>query len=341
MSRTPDHGAGADAHGRVVQRTDFVAAPWLPGPHLPTIWASLCRRPPPLAVTFEHLDLPDGDFLELAWAGPADAPVVIVLHGLEGSHGSSYARALLAGLDAAGLRGVVLQFRGCSGRPNRLDRSYHSGDTGDLDYLVGLIERRSGRPPCAVVGYSLGGNVTLKWLGERGAAAPVSTAVAISVPFDLGACADYLDQGFSRLYQRRLVGSMRRKFASKFASRPAPIDPGALHRLRSFRAFDDAITAPLHGFRDAVDYYERASCRPFLRRIAVPTLIVHADDDPFVPPSAIPQAAELAPPVTLELTRGGGHVAFLSGRVPWRSQYWCEARIVSHLLETITTRPAA
>ncbi|MEQ8661022.1 MAG: hydrolase [Gammaproteobacteria bacterium] len=337
----PAPAAGMPAHGRVVRRGDFVPAAWLPGRHLATIWASLCRRPPPVALQFEHLDLPDGDFLELAWTRPRAAPVVIVLHGLEGSHGSAYVRALLGLLDGAGLRGVLLQFRGCSGRPNRLDRSYHSGDTGDLDFLVRLVTARTGAPPCAVVGYSLGGNVTLKWLGELGAAAPVQTAVAVSVPFDLGACADYLDRGFSRLYQRRLVGSMRRKLEAKFGARPAPLDLAGLHRLRSFRAFDNAVTAPLHGFRDAVDYYERASCRPYLRHIRTPTLIVHAEDDPFVPRSAIPRAAELAPGVTLELTSAGGHVAFVTGRLPWRAQYWCEARILAHLCDVIGVHPGA
>ncbi|MEQ8495463.1 MAG: alpha/beta fold hydrolase, partial [Gammaproteobacteria bacterium] len=166
MAAPTEHRSDAAAHGRVVRRSDFVPAPWLPGRHLQTIWASLCRRPAPVALHFEHLDLPDGDFLELAWTPPRRAPLVVVLHGLEGSHGSSYARALLGLLHEAGLRGVLLQFRGCSGRPNRLDRSYHSGDTGDLDYLVRLVSARTGAPPCAVVGYSLGGNVTLKWLGE-------------------------------------------------------------------------------------------------------------------------------------------------------------------------------
>lgn len=322
----------------MIRRDDFAPSRWLPGPHLPTIWASLWRRPPPLELDFERLELPDGDFVELAWTRPCEAPLVIVLHGLEGSHASRYARALLALLERAGFRGVLLQFRGCGGSPNRLARSYHSGDTADLAHLVEVLTRRAGTPPCAAVGYSLGGNVLLKWLGEQGAAAPLAAAAAVSVPFDLAACADRLGRGFSRLYQRQLVTSMQRKYRAKFADRAGPLQAAEIARHGTFWAWDDAVTAPLHGFRDVHDYYARSSCRQFLRDIRVPTLIVQADDDPFVPASAIPRADELGPPVTLELTRGGGHVAFIGGTSPWHHGYWCEPRLVDFLCRT--ARPA-
>jgi len=319
------------AHGRILAPADFTPAAWLPGPHLPTLWAGLCRPLAAVPLRFERIELPDGDFLDLAWTPLTAGPLVLILHGLEGSHASSYARAMLAALDAAGYRGVLMHFRGCSGEPNRLDRSYHSGDTGDCAYLVELLGRREGHAPGAIIGYSLGGNVLLKWLGELGVACPLATAVAVSVPFDLAACATRLDQGASRMYQRRLVRSLQAKFRTKFAARPAPLTIGDVRRLDTFWRFDDAVTAPLHGFRDAADYYARSSSRPMLGTIAVPTLILHAQDDPFVPAHAIPRAAELAPAVTLELAPGGGHVGFVSGRVPGRAEYWLERRILAHL----------
>ncbi len=317
-------------HGRIIERGDFCASRWLPGPHLPTIWASVGRRPPRVPLRFERVELADGDFLDLAWTGRREGPVVLVLHGLEGSHESSYARAILHALDAAGYRAVLLHFRGCSGEPNRLDRNYHSGDTGDLALIAAHIATRTGRPPYAAIGYSLGGNVLLKWLGETGAANPLTTAVAVSVPFDLAACATRLNQGFSRLYQHRLVRSMRDKYLAKFATRPSPLAIADVRRLNTFWTFDDQVTAPLHGFRDADDYYRRSSSRQFLSRIAVPTLIVHAHDDPFVPATAIPSAAELAPATTLELTARGGHVAFI-GSSGARAGDWLESRILTHL----------
>ncbi|MGE0483420.1 MAG: hydrolase [Gammaproteobacteria bacterium] len=323
--------ASSPAHGRVVRRDDFASSRWLPGPHLPTIWASLWRRVPPLELAFERLELPDGDFVDLAWTPPRDAPLVIVLHGLEGSHTSRYARAVLALLERGGFRGVLMQFRGCGSMPNRLARSYHSGDTGDLAHLVDTLTQRMGTPPFAAIGYSLGGNVLLKWLGELGTTAPLRAAAAVSVPFDLAACADRLGRGFSRLYQRQLVTSMQRKYRAKFSDGEGPLRPADVPRHATFWTWDDAVTAPLHGFRDVHDYYARSSCRSFLHAIRVPTLVVQAEDDPFVPASAIPRANELGPPVTLELTRGGGHVAFIGGASPWRHDYWCEPRLVAFL----------
>lgn len=321
------------AHGRVVPARGYVPARWLPGPHLPTLWASLCRplKAPPLS--HERLELADGDFLDLTWTPDHGGPLVLLLHGLEGSHRSSYARAMLAALSAAGYRGVLMHFRGCSGQPNRLPRSYHSGDTGDAASVVAHLTARHGQPPYAAIGYSLGGNVLLKWLGECGAHAPFKTAVAVSVPFDLAACAERLTQGGSRLYQWHLLRSLKARFAAKFGTGDNPLGISELGALDTFWRFDDAITAPLHGFRDVHDYYARASCRPLLAGIRIPTLIVHAEDDPFVPAHAIPTAAELGPPVSLELAAHGGHVGFITGPLPGVARYWLEQRIVAHLDE--------
>lgn len=320
-------------YGRIVRREDYRPAALLPGPHLPTIWASLFRRGLALDCDSERLELPDGDFVDLVCTGPRDGRAVIVLHGLEGSIESRYAQHILGALAGAGYRAILMQFRGCSGVPNRLDRSYHSGDTGDFDVLVRTLTARDGRPPLAAVGYSVGGNVLLKWLGEQAGRAALATAVAISVPFDLDACATHLDQGFSRIYQRRLVRSMQDRYRRKFATRPAPRDIGDVRAYATFRTFDDAVTAPLHGFRDVDDYYSRASCGQYLAKIRRPTLILHAEDDPFVPAHAIPTAAMLSPACTLELTSRGGHVGFVGSTPDIAARYWVEPRVLAHLRE--------
>lgn len=289
------------------------------------------RRSPKIALRRERLELPDGDFLDLDWTQNAGGPVVLVLHGLEGSSHSKYARGLLAAVQARGWRGVVMHFRGCSGVSNRLPRSYHSGETGDLSHVASLLRRREPATPIAAVGYSLGANVLLKWLGEIGLEAPLAAAVGVSPPFVLGRAADRLERGFSRLYQWALLRRLRASVMAKLAQRPMPFDGQRLAGLRTFRQFDDVVTAPLHGFRDAQDYYTRSSCRQFLKDIAVPTLIVHARDDPFTTEDAVPPAHELAPSVTLELHEHGGHVGFVGGRWPWRPRYWLEERIPQYL----------
>lgn len=288
---------------------------WLPDGHTQTLWAALCRRVPPVVARRERIELPDGDFVDLAHLGADAAPAVLVLHGLEGDLQSPYARALMHAIAARGWHGVLLHFRGCSGEPNRLPRHYHSGDTGDLAHVLALLRRRA--PALAVVGYSLGGNVLLKYLGERGADADVAAACAVSVPFDLALAADTLNRGFARIYQRRLVTSLQAKARRKFARIAAPIELTELARWRDFRSFDERVTAPLHGFASADDYYARSSSRPFLRDIAVPTLIVHAEDDPFLDPRGIPSAPELGAPVMLELVERGGHVGFVATEDGW------------------------
>lgn len=315
----------------MIARSDFRPAPWLRNPHLQTIWASLLRRRPPLDTRPERLELPDGDFVDLLWCGPQHGPIIVVLHGLEGSIRSRYAAGIMAGIAAHGWRGVFMHFRGCSGVPNRLPRSYHSGDTGDIRYLVETLRRREPQTPLAAVGYSLGGNALLKYLGESGRDTPLEAAVAVSVPFDLDNAARRLERGLSRLYQRHLLASMHRKLRSKFAGRPGPVKPDEISALRSFRLFDDKVTAPLHGFAGVDDYYARCSSRRYLTGIGIHTLILHASDDPFMTPQAVPGEQEMSPTTRLELSRHGGHVGFVSGRWPWRTRYWLEERILAFL----------
>lgn len=274
--------------------------------------------------------MPDGDFLDLAWTSHGSGPIVVILHGLEGSARSNYARGLLAAVHRRGWRGVLMHFRGCSGEPNRLVRSYHSGETGDLAYVIELLRQREPQTPLATIGISLGGNVLLKWLGERRADAPIRAAVAISVPFLLGPAADRLNRGFSQLYQWHLLRQLRRGIARKRTHTSLPLTV-TVSRLKCFRDFDEHVTARLHGFAGAEDYYTRSSSRPYLRHIGVPTLLLQARDDPFMPPTVLPEPDELSSAVTLELSERGGHAGFVAGPWPWRARYWLEERVPEYL----------
>jgi len=312
----------------------FNPAWWCRNPHWQTLWPHVFRRRPKVPLERERLELPDGDFLDIAWNLDAPGPLVLVLHGLEGSLRSHYAAGLIDTLHRADYRIAFMHFRNCSGEPNRLPRSYHSGDTADLQYVIEHVTARTGAPPFAAVGFSLGGNVLLKWLGERGDAAPLRTAVAVSVPFLLGE----MERGWSRLYQTHLVGRLRASYRRKFARMPSPLSVD-VNRLRTFRQFDDQVTAPLHGFAGVDDYYGRSSSRQFLGRIRVPTLIVHARDDPFMFQRTAPEPRELPPAVQLEMMEHGGHVGFVAGRWPWRPQWWLDGRIVAHLEAHRKARP--
>jgi len=321
-------------------REPFKPAWWCRGPHMQTLWPYLFRRIPHIELKRERIELPDGDFLDLDWTVNDDGPIVLILHGLEGSSNSKYARGLLKAIHDHGWRGVVMHFRGCGGEPNRLPRSYHSGETGDLAHVVDLLRRREPETPLFAVGFSLGGNVLLKWLGEMGKQAPINAGVAVSVPFLLAESAKRLEQGFSRLYQWGLMHSMRNSVAEKRKHMKLPLKIEKLATLRTFRDFDEHITAPLHGFSGADDYYERSSSRQFLREIQIPTLIVHSRDDPFMTGAILPQEGELSPAVALELHDGGGHVGFIQGTWPWRPEYWLEGRILRRLA-ALRQRPNA
>lgn len=316
----------------------FKPAWWLPGPHLQTLWAALARRCHLRTLVYpERLELPDGDFLDLHWTHSKKGrpPIVLILHGLSGNARSSYAQGLLAALHQRGWQGVLMHFRGCSGVPNRLARSYHAGETGDLQQVLDTLVKRKPGVPLFVVGYSLGGNVLLKWLGETGQQSLVTAACAVSVPFELAKSADRLNTGFSRVYQWRLIHELMTAYRKKFQHRPSPLHLDDRHPPRNFWEFDDAITAPLHGFKDVHDYYAQSSSRQFLKNIQTPTLIVHAQDDPFTHLDALPTAAEVSSDVSLELLEKGGHVGFVSGKYPWKPSYWSESRVLDYF-EKIT-----
>ncbi|HET7312819.1 hydrolase [Salinisphaera sp.] len=312
--------------------SEFKPAFWLRNPHAQTLFASLMRSLPPLAVEAERLELDDGDYIDLSWlpaAGLAeDAPLVVVLHGLNGSLESKYARGLLREVAAHGGRGVLMHFRGAS-KPNRLSRSYHSGETGDLGIVLARLRERYPQAPLAAAGYSLGGNVLLKYLGEQGSESLLTCAAATSVPYDLKTCAYAVQRGLSRIYQAHLINGMREIVEAKI--RDGIIEPlPDLHRLRDFPSFDNAVTAPLNGFADAYDYYARASSRSFLKGIRTPTLILHARDDPFMSPDVVPRADELSDAIRFELSENGGHVGFVSAGRFGAPVYWLEERIPSY-----------
>lgn len=316
----------------------FRPAAWLPGAHAQTIAGRYLRRPTGVHYRRERLETPDGDFIDLDHAAvrghpvPADAPLVVVVHGLEGSSGSSYVRETCRALAKRGIRSVALNFRSCSGEPNRTARFYHAGETGDFGWVVDRLRERAPGVRLAAVGYSLGGNMLLKYLGERGAASPVGAAVAASVPFDLMAGARHLDATpmgrlYSRVFLRQLIGKYRGK-RHLIGDR---CDESRVTRSRSFIDFDDAATAPLHGFADVADYYTRSSSRQYLAEIRVPTLLIQSKDDPFLPAEALPLAEVGAnPSLALTLTDEGGHVGFIEGP-PWAPRFWAEAEAARFL----------
>ena len=318
----------------------FSPAWGLGNPHAQTLWGPLCRTKPAIEHRRERLWLADGDFLDLDWHGTpsAYAPVVLVLHGLTGSSGSHYVLGLQHALAACGWTSAALNWRGCSGEPNLLTRSYHSGASEDLAETVAQLRARYPLAPLYAVGYSLGANVLLKYLGESGSESGLQGAVAVSVPFRLDQCADRIGLGFSRVYQahfmRELVACVKDK-KRQFQRDAKHQDLATLNKLgsvkslnkmRTFWEFDDRVTAPLNGYANVDDYYRRASSRYFLGAIDTPTLIIQSVDDPFVFKHSIPEACELSASTQLELHAKGGHVGFLEGS-PTKPGYYLERRI--------------
>ena len=307
----------------------YQAPPWLPGAHAQTLWP-LLRRPPRPHYRRERWDTPDGDFIDLDWIdAPARAPLLALFHGLEGSSGSHYARALMSAVGHHGWRGVVVHFRGCSGEPNRLARAYHSGDSAEIDWILRRL-RDVHDGALFAAGISLGGNALLKWLGEQGCAAAgvVTAAAAICAPLDLAAADAALSRGISRLYARHFLRTLIPKALIKLERFPGLYRADTLRAARTLRDFDDAVTAPLHSFNSAADYYARSSAAQYLSGIAVETLLVNALNDPFLPASVLPTARSLPAAVTLETPRGGGHAGFVSGPFPGRLD-WLPQRLLA------------
>lgn len=305
-----------------------------------TMWGKFARRRALGGFLIERIPTPDDDDLTILRAdGAEDGPALLLLHGLEGGSHSHYVAGLWGAARSIGWQPYMLLFRTCDGRLNRARRTYHSGETTDLDLVVRrLASQQPGRPIC-IVGISLGGNVLLKWLGEYSATIPegVRGAVAISTPYDLARCSRTIDSGFARLYQWNFLRSLKAKAQRKVSQHHDICSADTVHDVSTMWEFDDVFTAPLHGFESAADYYERSSSLHFLDRIRRPTLLVSAFDDPFHTPDVLHQVAQIAaanPCIRVEFHRRGGHVGFVSG-TPWRPAYYLEGRVVSFLEETV------
>jgi predicted alpha/beta-fold hydrolase len=288
--------------------------------------------------------LPDGDVTVVDWMadGPAidsGAPLLVILHGLEGSANSSYARSLLHAAASMGWRAAVLHFRDCGDYRNRLPRRYHAGETSDIRYFLESLVTAGQTGPMAAAGFSLGGSVLLKYLGENGVSTPLQAAAAISVPLSLHDSADALTSGFSKIYQHYLLKRMKKAIRRKFDRHTAAFDWDRAMHARSFAEFDDAVTAPLHGFSGKDEYYDRSSSVGFLAAIRRPTLIINALDDPFMTPAAIPAADQLSDSVQIEISEIGGHVGFVGGNLPWRPEYYLPSRIINFLQSSMSESP--
>lgn len=323
----------------------YRAPRWLPGGHLQTLYASLAAPRPRVAFRRERWETPDGDFIDLDFVksrieeSSSDKPLVVLFHGLEGNSQSQYARALMAAVREAGWQGVVVHFRGCGGELNRNPRAYHSGDSPEIDWILRRMRSAHGSAPLYACGVSLGGNALLKWLGEQNVAAAgvVNAAAAVSAPLDLMAAGNALDAGFNLVYTRNFLRTMKQKALLKLAQHPGLYDRQRLLDSNTLRAFDNLITAPLHGYRDTDDYWTRASSKPWLARIALPTLVLNARNDPFLPAAALPRQQDVSPFVRLEQLEGGGHVGFVGGTFPGNLE-WLPRRLLIHFAESSQER---
>jgi predicted alpha/beta-fold hydrolase len=311
---------------------------WLRGGHAQTIWPYLLPRP---AVRFrrERVEAPDGDFWDFDWVDAPEAssgaPLVMLLHGLEGSSDSHYARALMAMLAARGWRGVIPHFRGCSGTPNLRPRAYHSGDHAELSAIATAVRARvPAETTVYAVGVSVGGSVLLNWLGrvEADAARVINAAAAVSTPLDLTSAGIAIGRGFNRVYTRNFLGTLKPKSLAMAKRFPGLIDAKRIRRVRTMYEFDDAVTSLLHGFAGAPDYWQRASSKPWLARVRVPTLVLNARNDPFVPAESLPGQRDVGRDVVLLQPDHGGHAGFLTGPFPGNLD-WLPRRLLDFFVD--------
>jgi predicted alpha/beta-fold hydrolase len=311
----------------------YRAPRWLAGGHAQTIWPTFVRRPP-VRYRRERVSTPDGDFWDFDWLATSDgassAPLVVLFHGLEGNSASQYARALMAALGDLGWRGVIPHFRGCSGERNRLARAYHSGDHEEIDRMLAAIRARV--QPGTVIhaaGISLGGSALLNWLGRQGGAAAnmLTSAAAVSAPIDLTASGHDIDRGLNRIYAWHFLMTLKPKSRLLARQFPTRVDETRVRRAYSMYDFDNAVTAPLHGFADTRDYWKRASSKPWLRQVTLPTLVLNAKNDPFIPGTSLPGPSEVSRSITLEQPEHGGHAGFLVGPFPGRIT-WLPQRLL-------------
>lgn len=343
MSTANGKATSVPAASRVAADTlvDLLYSPprWLPTNHAQTIIPALFARLPTVGYRRERWTTPDGDFIDLDWidypkdsaaAPPPDAPLFVLFHGLEGSSDSHYARVLMATARGFGWHGVVPHFRSCSGPLNLAPRFYHLADSDEVEWVLRRL-RAEHRGPIVVAGVSLGGNVLLHWLGERGAdAAFIAAAAAISTPLDVHAGGRALSQGFALVYTLSFLKTLKKKALQKLEQYPGLFDRDAMLASRTMYEYDNVVTAPLHGFRNADDYWTRATTRPLLPDVVVPTLVLNARNDPFLPSTALPTRAEVSSAIELDQPEAGGHVGFMTGPFPGRMD-WLPRRVFSFL----------
>ena len=321
----------------LIEKSSYRAPWYLPGGHLQTIWPALFRRVPRVVQRSERLELADGDFVDLEWSIQGSSRLAILCHGLEADAQTEYIQGMAGALIRRGWDVLAWNFRGCSHEPNRLLRMYHSGATEDLHAVVNHALANHSATAVDLIGFSLGGNLTLKYLGERPAelSPRLHRAVAFSVPCDLACSSRQLALRSNWLYMERFLRAMRAKIREKHQRFPDQIDLTGLSRIRTFREFDDRFTAPIHGFRDAADYWARNSCRPFLPQIRIPTLLVNAQNDPFLGPDCYPRDAAVASNCFhFEAPATGGHLGFPSGCHSRES--WVETRAVQFLQASLS-----
>lgn len=307
---------------------------WLVGRHLQTIYPAAGMPLPKLSYRREQWETPDGDNIALDWVdGRADSPLLVLFHGLEGNSRSHYALRLMAAARQQGWRGVVVHFRGCGGNANRLPRGYHCGDSAEIDWILHRL-RGEHTAPLYAVGVSLGGNALLKWLGEQQQSAlqVIDKAAAISAPLALPTTGHVLGHGFNKFYARLFLKTLRPKALRMITEHGLAIDSEAIRKVSNLWHYDGLFTAPLHGFKDADDYWQQANSRPYLKSIAVPTLLLNACNDPFLPARDLPRADEVSSTVVREFPRHGGHAGFVSRRSAKNTQQdWLAQRILCFL----------
>lgn len=302
--------------------------------HVQTIMPRFFRPFHHTRYQLEQLDTPDGDFIELAWSLPHNetAPLAVVLHGLEGNINSFYAKGMMKALKKQGFAVVLMHFRNCSTEVNRLPRAYHSGDTADLSFFINHLKQLYSNRPLVAVGFSLGGNVLAKYLGEQQQQCPLSAAALVSAPYDLSASSDVIRKSLGKIYQKYLLDRMKKSMQRKLPQikQQISITTDQLMEIDDLLEFDNQLTAPLHGFENAHDYYRQASAMPYLKHIAVPTLIIHAKDDPMLSIKAVPSRQDVSEHVTLRISEKGGHVGFISGKNPFKPVFWLEQAVPSY-----------
>ena len=315
----------------------FKPALGLKNAHLQTLYSAFFRKSASLEMEIEPFELSDGDFLDCYWYDKpknfeSTKPIVILFHGLEGSYKSPYIEGIMKSLNADNYSCVLMHFRSCSGRDNRLARCYHSGDTKDAKEWIASLEQSFPNSPLFAIGYSLGGNMLLKLLGEGTTA--LRGAIAVSAPLLLDVCANKMNKGFSKIYQFHLMKHLKKSLLRKYNQHDMHtligVDSNGVKKMKTFWEFDNTYTGPIHGFYSAQNYYEKSSAKQYLHSITTPTLIIHALDDPFMTPAILPEADEISPKVLLEIHPNGGHVGFISGTI-FQPKYWLEERIIEYL----------